>query len=156
MRERGTFYTLKWQGRRGIKLKSLEYIDNGIFHSLFLTGLDYTLGIFARLIWVSSNLFARPGYAPCKSILLYISLSLLSFCLSSLYTLLSIAKSYPALLSTKYKNSQDTSKGKRVNVVLYITHSCVAQREKIDQSDLINFYFTAKRRINRHGYNNQS
>lgn len=81
MRERGTFYTLKWQGRRGIKLKSLEYIDNGIFHSLFLTGLDYTLGIFARLIWVSSNLFARPGYAPCKSILLYISLSslLLSF-----------------------------------------------------------------------------
>lgn len=95
MRERGTFYTLKWQGRRGIKLKSLEYIDNGIFHSLFLTGLDYTLGIFARLIWVSSNLFARPGYAPCKSILLYISLSLLSFCLSSLYTLLSIAKSYP-------------------------------------------------------------
>lgn len=81
MRERGTFYTLKWQGRRGIKLKSPEYIDNGIFHSLFLTGLDYTLGIFARLIWVSSNLFARPGYAPCKSILLYISLSslLLSF-----------------------------------------------------------------------------
>lgn len=81
MRERGTFYTLKWQGRRGIKLKSLEYIDNGIFHSLFLTGLDYTLGIFARLIWVSSNLFARPGYAPCKSILLYIFLSslLLSF-----------------------------------------------------------------------------
>lgn len=81
MRERGTFYTLKWQGRRGIKLKSPEYIDNGIFHSLFLTGLDYTLGIFARLIWVSSNLFARPGYAPCKSILLYIFLSslLLSF-----------------------------------------------------------------------------
>lgn len=45
---------------------------NGIFHSLFLTGLDYALGIFARIIWVSSNLFAR---LPCKSILFSLSLS---------------------------------------------------------------------------------
>lgn len=127
MRERGTFYTLKWQGRRGIKLKSLEYIDNGIFHSLFLTGLDYTLGIFARLIWVSSNLFARPGYAPCKSILLYISLSSLLLSFFVIYIVIdSEILSPAALLSTKYQNSQDTSKGKRVNVLPYcILHTRV-------------------------------
>lgn len=64
--------TFRERARDKIKISRI----NGIFHSLFLTGLDYTLGIFARIIWVSLNLFARPGYTSRgKSILFSLSLS---------------------------------------------------------------------------------
>lgn len=144
MRERGTFYTLKWQGRRGIKLKSLEYIDNGIFHSLFLTGLDYTLGIFARLIWVSSNLFARPGYAPCKSILLYISLSSLLLSFFVIYIVIDSEILSRVIINEISKIRVKVNELTLYRIVYYTLVCCTAWENWSVGSDKFLFYREAK------------